>query len=818
MENILEGLNPQQKEAVEHFKGPLLILAGAGSGKTRVLTHRIAYLIDHYDVNPYHILALTFTNKAAGEMRERVDQIVGFGAENIWVSTFHSTCVRILRRYIEVLGYKRSFTIYDADDQRALMREIIKYLDLDPKKYKERAFLNVISNAKDELIDPEDYAARAQGDGMREIYARAYQEYEKRLHDANALDFDDLICKTIQMFQENRDILSYYRNRFRYILVDEYQDTNTAQFKLISLLASTPSDDGGVEHNLCVVGDDDQSIYKFRGANIMNILNFEQEYPDTRVIRLEENYRSTQNILDAANAVIHNNTKRKEKALWTRKDKGDSIYYSQFENEYEEAESVSSAIAHAVSNGKADYKDFAILYRTNAQSRVFEEKLINYNIPYRIVGAVNFYQRKEIKDILAYLRTIENGMDDISAKRIINVPKRGIGLTTIDRVSNYAIIHGTSFYSALQDYEYIENIGRSAAKLGSFVGLIESFRTNLEDPDYSIEQLIRDVVEQSGYEAMLAEDDSEESQARLENIEELINKAASYEEDHEEEGATLGGFLEEVALVADIDNVDDSTDIVLLMTLHSAKGLEFPYVYLVGMEDGIFPGAMAVYGEDPDQAAEEMEEERRLCYVGITRAMKKLSLSCARSRFRNGEHQFNRPSRFISEIPRYLLHAGSNSSTASSGGVSAAEFLKHQPGGSFSFGAGTGSSSTRRSGSTRSNTGGYGTGTWNPAMEQRTKQAGHARGKSGLDLLAGNPMISKGFGGSYKTPSAKSSSAAGNSQTLSYSEGDRVRHMRFGEGSVQKITPSGADFEVTVAFDNGNTRKMLSSFAKLKKV
>ncbi len=818
MENILEGLNPQQKEAVEHFKGPLLILAGAGSGKTRVLTHRIAYLIDHYDVNPYHILALTFTNKAAGEMRERVDQIVGFGAENIWVSTFHSTCVRILRRYIEVLGYKRSFTIYDADDQRALMREIIKYLDLDPKKYKERAFLNVISNAKDELIGPEDYAARAQGDGMREIYARAYQEYENRLHDANALDFDDLICKTIQMFQENKDILSYYRNRFRYILVDEYQDTNTAQFKLISLLASTPSDDGGVEHNLCVVGDDDQSIYKFRGANIMNILNFEQEYPDTRVIRLEENYRSTQNILDAANAVIHNNTKRKEKALWTRKDKGDSIYYSQFENEYEEAESVSSAIAHAVSNDKADYKDFAILYRTNAQSRVFEEKLINYNIPYRIVGAVNFYQRKEIKDILAYLRTIENGMDDISAKRIINVPKRGIGLTTIDRVSNYAIIHGTSFYSALQDYEYIENIGRSAAKLGSFVGLIESFRTSLEDPDYSIEQLIRDVVEQSGYEAMLAEDDSEESQARLENIEELINKAASYEEDHEEEGATLGGFLEEVALVADIDNVDDSTDIVLLMTLHSAKGLEFPYVYLVGMEDGIFPGAMAVYGEDPDQAAEEMEEERRLCYVGITRAMKKLSLSCARSRFRNGEHQFNRPSRFISEIPRYLLHAGSNSSTASSGGVSAAEFLKHQPDGSFSFGAGTGSSSTRRSGSARSNTGGYGTGTWNPAMEQRTKQSGHARGKSGLDLLAGNPMISKGFGGSYKTPSAKSSSAAGTSQTLSYSEGDRVRHMRFGEGSVQKITPSGADFEVTVAFDNGNTRKMLSSFAKLKKV
>ena len=619
--------------------------------------------------------------------------------------------------------------------------------------------------------------------------------------------------------------MSYYQNRFRYIMVDEYQDTNTAQFKLISLMASTPSENGGVEHNLCVVGDDDQSIYKFRGANIMNILNFEQEYPDTRVIRLEENYRSTQNILDAANAVIHNNTKRKEKALWTRKDKGDSIYYSQFENEYEEAEAVSSAIARAVENGEASYKDFAVLYRTNAQSRVFEEKLINYNIPYRIVGAVNFYQRKEIKDILAYLRTIENGMDDISAKRIINVPKRGIGLTTIDRVSNYAIIHGVSFYNALRDYEYIENIGRSATKLGSFVGLIESFRTSLEDPDYSIEQLVRDVVEQTGYEAMLSEDDTEESQARLENIEELINKAASYEEDHEEDGATLGGFLEEVALVADIDNVDDSTDIVLLMTLHSAKGLEFPYVYLVGMEDGIFPGAMAVYGEDPEQAAEEMEEERRLCYVGITRAMKKLSLSCARSRFRNGEHQYNRPSRFISEIPRYLIHAGTGSSTASSGGVSAAEFLKHQPGG-ISFGTGQsnrGSFSNTSNGFSGSSYGNgsagrsYGTGTWNPAAEQRVKQSGHTRGKSGLDLLAGNPMISKGFGSSYAAPKSKAP-VSDTSVTLNYSEGDRVRHMRFGEGVVQTINPSDSDFEVTVAFDNGNTRKMLSSFAKLKKV
>ena len=513
-EAMLEGLNPQQEEAVKHHKGPLLILAGAGSGKTRVLTHRIAYLIEHYDVNPYHILALTFTNKAAGEMRERVNQIVGYGAENIWVSTFHSTCVRILRRYIEALGYDRNFTIYDADDQKSLMRDIIKFLELDPKKFKERAFLNVISSCKDELISPEEYDARAKGDYMKEIYARGYREYQKRLHDSNALDFDDLIVKTIELFKENPDILSYYQNRFRYIMVDEYQDTNTAQFKLISLMASTPSDDGGVEHNLCVVGDDDQSIYKFRGANIMNILNFEKQYPETKVIRLEENYRSTQNILDAANAVIKNNTKRKDKSLWTRKDKGDSIYFTQLENEYEEAGVIADAIAHAIADGDADYKDFAILYRTNAQSRVFEEKLIANNVPYRIVGAVNFYQRKEIKDILAYLRTIDNGLDDISVKRIINVPKRGIGLTTLDRVTHYAITHETSFYGALQNYEYIDNIGRAGSKLGSFVSLIESFRHHMENPGFRIEDLISEILEETGYKAMLEDEDTEEANAR----------------------------------------------------------------------------------------------------------------------------------------------------------------------------------------------------------------------------------------------------------------------------------------------------------------
>lgn len=798
--NILEGLNPEQEKAVKHYKGPLLILAGAGSGKTRVLTHRIAWLISEHRVQPWNILALTFTNKAAGEMRERVDNIVGSGADQIWVSTFHSTCVRILRRYIEVLGYSRSFTIYDGDDQKTLMRDILKYLQLDPKKFKERSFLSAISSAKDELIGPEQYELRAQGDYTKEIYARAYREYEKRLRDSNALDFDDLICKTIQLFEENPDILEYYQNRFRYIMVDEYQDTNTAQFRLISLLADTKNEDGSPEQNLCVVGDDDQSIYKFRGANIHNILNFESLYPQAVVIKLEENYRSTQNILNAANAVIKNNSMRKEKALWTEKPKGDSIYFSQFENEYEEASGIANAISCAVSSGQANYNDFAILYRTNAQSRVFEEKLVTNNIPYRIVGAVNFYQRKEIKDLLAYLRTVENGLDDISVKRIINVPKRGIGLTTIDRVTNYALEHETSFYGALQNYEYIDGISRSASKLGSFVSLIESFKRHLEDPAFSLEDLIREIIDETGYVRLLQEEETDEANGRIENIEELINKVVSYEENCKEE-PTLSGFLEEVALVADIDSVDESTDLVLLMTLHSAKGLEFPYVYLVGMEDGIFPGYSAVMGDDP----EEMEEERRLCYVGITRAKEKLSLSCARSRFRNGEQQYNRPSTFINEIPRYLLKQSVSGAQASAKRYSAADFLNLQDSASLNN-----TYQKQRSGTNTLSTN-Y-SSNWNPAAERQAKQAVHKN--SAQSIFAGNPMISRGFGSSASTASAPSSAGI----AINYSTGDRVKHIKFGEGTVKALQEKSGDYEVTVDFDNGTTRRMIASFAKLKKL
>lgn len=794
--DILAGLNAQQERAVKHHNGPLLILAGAGSGKTRVLTHRIAYLIQEYRVNPWNILALTFTNKAAGEMRERVDHIVAENAQDIWVSTFHSSCARILRRHIESIGFERSFTIYDSDDQKTLMRDILKYLQLDPKKFRERAVLNEISSAKDELVTPELYEQRTEGDYFKQVCARCYREYQKRLHDANALDFDDLICKTIELFEENEDILSYYQNRFRYIMVDEYQDTNTSQFKLISLLANYRDESGEILHNLCVVGDDDQSIYKFRGANIYNILNFESLYPETEVIKLEENYRSTQNILDAANAVIKNNTIRKEKALWTEKEKGDAIYFSQFLNEHEEAGSIAEAIANVTSRGMASYSDFAILYRTNAQSRVFEEKLVLHNIPYRIVGAVNFYQRREIKDLLAYLRTIENGLDDISVKRIINVPKRGIGLTTIDRVNFYAAEHETSFYSALENYEYIDGIGRSASKIGSFVSLIDSFRRHLASPGYSLEDLLREIIEETGYVRLLQEEDTEESLGRIENIEELISKVVSYEENCEEE-PTLGGFLEEVALVADIDNVDESSDVVLLMTLHSAKGLEFPYVYLVGMEENIFPGYAAVSGENP----EDMEEERRLCYVGITRAQEKLSLSCAHSRFRNGEQQFNRPSRFISEIPRYLLkQSGGKTPAAPAASYSAAEFLNHQE-------SILKKSAPKKSPRMSTN---Y-SSSWSPTAERTAKQAGHAAGKStgtkDIGLFAGNPMISRGM----PTAGKKTSIVA-------YTVGDRVSHVRFGEGTVTDMKDTGGDYQVTVEFEGDMTRKMMASFAKLKKL
>ncbi len=576
--SIYDSLNPQQQEAVYCTEGPLLILAGAGSGKTRVLTHRISYLIEEKGINPWNIMAITFTNKAAGEMKERVEHTVTRGADSVWVSTFHSSCVRILRRYIDRIGYGTSFTIYDSDDSKSVMKEVCKTLNIDTKLYKERMLLSAVSSAKNEMISPEEYERNIGGEWSKKTIARAYREYQNRLKKSNALDFDDLLVKTVELFEKCPEVLEYYQERFRYLMIDEYQDTNTVQFRFVSLLA-------GKYRNLCVVGDDDQSIYKFRGADIGNILGFEKVFPDAKVIRLEQNYRSTQNILDAANEVIKNNMERKEKTLWTDNEKGYPVRFRQFLNAFEEAEFIAGDIRKLVREGDAAYKDFAILYRTNAQSRLFEEKFLMANIPYRLVGGVNFYARKEIKDLLAYLKTIDNAQDDLAVRRIINVPKRGIGAATLMKVQMYATERDMSFYEALEDEGISAAVGRSGSKLVPFVSLIQRMRSQLEY--LSVSELLTQVIEETGYVKELEAEGTDESRARIENIDELLTKAVTYEEEHET--PTLDGFLEEVALIADIDTVEDGDDRVLLMTLHSAKGLEFPYVYMAGMEDGIFP-------------------------------------------------------------------------------------------------------------------------------------------------------------------------------------------------------------------------------------
>ena len=635
-----DTLNPMQREAVFHTEGPLLVLAGAGSGKTRVLTHRIAYLIEEKRVAPWNIMAITFTNKAAAEMRERVDKIVGEGAEAIWVSTFHSSCVRILRRFIDRLGYDSNFTIYDGDDQKTLMKQVLKKMQADPKQFKERAVLSRISAAKNDRITADEFEQQAGADFREKKIAQIYREYQKELKKNNALDFDDLLVKTVELFEANADVLEYYQDKFRYIMVDEYQDTNLVQFKLVDLLAKK-------YRNICVVGDDDQSIYKFRGANIENILSFEKAFPGARVIKLEQNYRSTQSILNAANEVIRHNRGRKDKTLWTANDEGPKVRFRQYDTAYEEADAIIRDIEREKEEKNAEYSDFAVLYRTNAQSRLLEEKCIYYSIPYRLVGGVNFYQRKEIKDILCYLKTIANGRDDLAVQRVINVPKRGIGATSIGKVTIYASANGMSFYDALLRVRGVPTIGKAADKIEKFTEQIENFRSRLSA--LSIPELIEAILEETGYKKDLEAEGEIEGETRLQNVEELVNKATGYMSTAEE--PTLDGFLEEVALVADVDSLDESENRIVLMTLHGAKGLEFPYVYLSGMEDGLFPSSMSIFSDDKDA----IEEERRLCYVGITRAEKELTLTAARQRMVNGETRFAKVSRFIEEIPPQLL-------------------------------------------------------------------------------------------------------------------------------------------------------------------
>ncbi|MBQ8260716.1 MAG: UvrD-helicase domain-containing protein [Lachnospiraceae bacterium] len=751
MSETLENLNDKQLEAATCVDGPLLIIAGAGSGKTKTLTQRIAYLIEEEDVNPYNIMAITFTNKAAAEMRERIDKIVGFGAESIWVMTFHSTCVRILRRYIDQIGYDNNFTIYDTDDSKSVMKAVFKKLQIDSKQLKEATVLREISRAKDELLGPEEYALANASDFGKRKFADAYKEYQETLRKNNALDFDDLIRMTVYLFKACPQVLESYQNRFRYIMVDEYQDTNTAQFELVRLLAAK-------YRNLCVVGDDDQSIYKFRGANIMNILNFETIYSEAKVIKLEQNYRSTKTILEAANAVIANNKGRKRKALWTVREEDDPIRFRRYENSREEATEIVSEIAKMQRHGICNYGDCAILYRTNAQSREFEERFVRENIPYRLVGGVNFYARKEIKDLLAYLKTIDNARDDLAVKRIINVPKRGIGAASITKVQEYADAKNINFFEACCEVPDIPGLGRAAEKIKNFALMIRVYRTRLEE--YSIFEMMTEILEDTGYVEELRLNDEDDAEDRIENISEFLNKISAYEEEHPE--ADLSAFLEEVALVSDLDSMEEKEPGVILMTIHSAKGLEFPNVFLTGMEEGVFPSYMTINsGGD-----EDMEEERRLAYVAITRAKDQLFISCAKARMVRGETQYNPVSRFVKEIPENILkgevpEVKVRLSEQYSPQSSARAFFKENP---------------------------YG------------NKDSFVPKKVGGDLLQG---LQKG------------SDLSGDD--LGYEVGDRVLHIKFGEGEVLAIEKAPRDYKVTVKFDAAGQKIMYASFAKLRK-
>ncbi|MBO4410866.1 MAG: UvrD-helicase domain-containing protein [Lachnospiraceae bacterium] len=758
-----DTLNDRQREAVFCTEGPLLVLAGAGSGKTRVLTHRIAYLIEEIGVPPYEILAITFTNKAAGEMKERVQNLVEYG-DSVWVATFHSTCVRILRRFIDRLGYGTDFTIYDADDQKTAVRHAVKDLNLDPKTFRERNIAAFISACKNEGLTPDDAERLAGTDYRQKKEAEIYREYDRRLKENNALDFDDLLLKTVELFEKDEAVLSYYQRRFRYVLVDEYQDTNGVQFRFLYLLTK--------EHkNLMVVGDDDQSIYRFRGADIRNILEFEKHFPGATVVKLEQNYRSTTSILDVANAVIRHNEGRKEKRLWSELGKGQKVSFKLYDGAPTEAEEIIRKIRQFVRQGAYDYRDFAVLYRTNNQSRLFEEKCIGLNVPYTIVGGVNFYQRSEIKDLIAYVKTVATGKDSLAVARIINQPRRGIGDATVERLQSYADAHGLSLMEAIEHAGEVPGTERAEKKLSVFAHLIGELRALSREE--TISDFLRLLIEKTDYEATLEDLDEEKAEQKRQNIEELISKAKDFEDQWEgEEDPTLTDFLEEVALVADIDAVSDDDDLVLLMTLHSSKGLEFPVVFLAGMEEGMFPSYMSLDDEDPIA----LEEERRLCYVGMTRAKKELYLSAAGWRTVNGSTLFNEISRFVKEIPEFLLDAD---------GL----FRKPRRDASSDIFGGYGGSGGHF---------GAGSGAGMPVKGPNRPEIGVPR-----------PQTRENFGKTFKVEKASN---------LAYAEGDRVRHARFGAGTVREITEGARDFEVTVDFDEFGEKRMYAGFAKLERV
>ena len=890
--SIYETLNREQQKACFQTEGPVLILAGAGSGKTRVITHRIAYLIDECEVNPWNILAITFTNKAAGEMRERVDRILGGTAQGVWISTFHSMCVRILRRHIDLMGYEPSFAIYDTDDQKSLMKEVCKTLRINTKDLREREILSNISAAKNELLTPLKY--REENDGIsfrKKQIGMAYEEYQRLLRKNNALDFDDLLMLTVELFHSHDEVLEMYQRRFRYIMVDEYQDTNGAQFELVRLLA-------GAHKNLCVVGDDDQSIYKFRGADIRNILDFEKVYPNAMVVRLEQNYRSTQNILDAANAVIKNNRTRKDKSLWTDHGRGAGIHVRTFSSAMEEASFVAEDIQRRIRADRSlQYRDFAVLYRTNAQSRLLEERFVLGTIPYNVVGGTNFYERREIKDVLCYLKTIDNGRDDLAVRRIINVPRRGIGATTLGRAAEYAAQENTSLFAVMEKGDQIPGVKKAGLKLRAFSDMILEYR------DYALThtlvELARHVLDSSGYIEALRTSGEEDSEDRESNVEELVSKIADYEQRMEEEDteATLSGFLEDVALVADIDNVEENDNRVLLMTLHSAKGLEFPYVYMTGLEDNVFPSYQSIQ----DYTGEAIEEERRLAYVGITRAKEELTLTSARTRMLRGEVQYNPISRFVAEIPEELLDDSSsrrrpasysfgddldefndsddfndlegfndlddNKGLRSFNPFSGLEDIapdRTGRGKALSFGRDPGSDSSYLFGGRTGSAGNSGSGKSsgfgkNPGFgrdiselfgkngssgkNRNSLPAANSSGRSGSSASGAQPAKPNSQGhkrlkavyvkphtDEAKKPYIARTSAGGTGRPGAtkkgtpavtepdYTTGDRVRHIRYGDGTVKALEKTPRDYKVTVQFDDCGQKIMYAGFAKLQKL
>ena len=762
-------LNDRQQEACFATDGPLLILAGAGSGKTRVITHRIAYLIEECGVNPYNILAITFTNKAAREMRERVDNLIGFGAESVWVSTFHSMCVRILRKHVEKLGRASAFTIYDTDDSKGIIRDVLKYLGMDPKLYPERLVLSVISKAKEQYMSPDDYEKEHATSYRDQQLASAYREYQKRLAANNAFDFDDLIYQTIFLFETNPDVLLEYQERFRYIMVDEYQDTNFTQFKLVEMLARK-------YRNICVVGDDDQSIYKFRGADITNILSFENQYEGCKVVKLEQNYRSTSNILNAANHVISHNQGRKDKTLWTEQEEGEKITYTRYGNEYDEATGVASEISKLIDEGQSA-DEIAVLYRTNAQSRLLEEKMLLANIPYRIYGGQNFYARKEIKDIVCYLKLLVNPSDNESLKRIINVPKRGIGATTVGKVEDFSLENGMSMYDALLDMDIVPGIDRAKSKLSEFMDLMEGIRTMIFDGAFASEAFDK-LIEATGYVELLQAEGTEEAKGRIENIDELRNKIVTYEQSAEQPNLTE--LLEEIALVADTDEEDaeGAPGRVTLMTLHSAKGLEFPNVFITGMEERLFPSGMSMDSDDPDA----IEEERRLCYVGITRAMKKLYLTGASQRMIHGITNFCEESEFLDEIPKdYIVR---KSAPGARMGRTMGKETEGKPYSNEKHGFAD-----------------YGYG--RPKMKDTDYSKTNPYTKK-----SANPSANPGFGKAFPM----------GGDTTAYAVGDTVKHLKFGKGVIKAVTPAGSDQELTVEFERVGEKKLFASLVKMKKL